>query len=439
MIRLGEILIKSADWIQLQPDQMYKEVTVRLWGKGATLRREVLGAEIASDSRLRVHANQFIISRIDARNGASAVIPDDLEGAVVSNDFPVFTPNPDRLDPRFLGWLSTTRGFVEISKAASEGTTNRVRLKEDRFLATTIPLPPLTEQRRLVERIDAVATKVREAKELRDRALIDQVSLWRSALAQTVQGKVSVSTDEHEPGARELLAIQAAEYKDLTPSKHNNANPAAPIIAEGPSRLPRGWVWTTLGSVLSHLVDCVNDTPNFSETETDLLGLKSTNVKPFRLDLRLKWHVTEEDFATWNRRQAPLEGDIALTREAPMGQACLIPGNVKVCLTQRLMLLRTDERFVHNAFVLYYLNSDCFLDQVRITCRGLTTPHIRVQDAPNFLIPLPPLRVQHEIVKYLRLLQSRIQGLESLHTATAAELDALLPAILDRAFKGELL
>jgi type I restriction enzyme S subunit len=156
MVPLGEVLVRSEEWVPIHPDQRYKEVTVRLWGNGTILRREVLGAEIAASSRLQVHADQFIISRIDARNGASGLIPPDLEGAVVSNDFPVFSPVLTKLQPTYLNWLSKTKHFVELCRAASEGTTNRVRLKEDRFLATPIPLPALAEQRRLVERIDAL-------------------------------------------------------------------------------------------------------------------------------------------------------------------------------------------------------------------------------------------------------------------------------------------
>jgi len=166
MVKLGDLLTKSEDWITLHPDRKYKEVTVRLWGNGTVLRKEILGAEIASTSRLRVRANQFILSRIDARNGAYGLIPPELDGAVVSNDFPVFDPNPERLDANYLRWLSRTKPFVAFCTAASEGTTNRVRLKEDRFLATEISLPPLAEQRRLVARIDALAAKIDEAKRL---------------------------------------------------------------------------------------------------------------------------------------------------------------------------------------------------------------------------------------------------------------------------------
>ena len=78
-VPLGELLKKSDNWIELDPTEQYKEVTVRLWGKGVVLRREVSGSEIASKKRLRVKARQFILSRIDARNGAFGLIPPELE------------------------------------------------------------------------------------------------------------------------------------------------------------------------------------------------------------------------------------------------------------------------------------------------------------------------------------------------------------------------
>src|SRR5438105_3836600 len=89
-IPLRNLLKRSEKWVPIEPDQVYKEITVRLWGKGVELRREVLGAEIKSERRIRVKSGQFILSRIDARNGAFGLIPDSLDGGVVSNDFPIY-------------------------------------------------------------------------------------------------------------------------------------------------------------------------------------------------------------------------------------------------------------------------------------------------------------------------------------------------------------
>lgn len=117
-----------------------------------------------------MRSQQFILSRIDARNGAFGLVPSSLDGAVVSNDFPAFIPDSSRLLPEFLGWMSKTRSFVELCKAASEGTTNRVRLKESLLLAMKIPLPPLAEQRRIVARIEELATRIEDAQGLRRQA-----------------------------------------------------------------------------------------------------------------------------------------------------------------------------------------------------------------------------------------------------------------------------
>ena len=193
MVPLGRILAKSNEWIDLKADETYKEVTVRLWGKGVTLRREVNGTGIASSSRIIVRANQFILSRIDARNGAFGLIPDELDDAVVSTDFPVFTVNESLILPVYLNWMSKTAAFVDLCKAASEGTTNRVRLKEDRFLATEIPLPPLDEQRRLVARIEALAAKIEEARGLRRLAVEEAEALAGAMRARVYDEAVNIA------------------------------------------------------------------------------------------------------------------------------------------------------------------------------------------------------------------------------------------------------
>jgi type I restriction enzyme, S subunit len=166
-VALEEVLQRSEEQLELRPDQTYRQVTVRLWGKGVVERARVFGSEIAAERQTVVRTGQFIISRIDARNGACGLVPPELDGAVVTNDFPVFEVNDSRLLPSYLKWLSRTQGFVDLCKAASEGTTNRVRLKEDRFLAAMMPFPPLPEQQRIVARIEDLVTKKTEADRLR--------------------------------------------------------------------------------------------------------------------------------------------------------------------------------------------------------------------------------------------------------------------------------
>src|SRR5262249_14189577 len=122
-VPLGGGRHKSDDWIAIDPEATYAEVTVKLWGKGVTLRREVTGAEIAGTNRLCVRPHQFIASRIDARNGAFGLIPEALDGAIVSNDFPVFNVDEQKLDPRFLSWMSKTVDFLDLCRGSCNENT----------------------------------------------------------------------------------------------------------------------------------------------------------------------------------------------------------------------------------------------------------------------------------------------------------------------------
>jgi type I restriction enzyme S subunit len=169
MVPLGELLSPSADRVLLDPDQTYAQVTARLWGKGLALRGRVKGSEIAAAQQNRVSTNQFVISKIDARHGAFGIVPPELDGAVVSNDFPAFNVDPAKALAEYIAWVARTSWFIAICKGASEGSTNRVRLKESRFLGQSIPLPTTAEQRAIVTRLDRAAHAVA----MRMKAVVD--------------------------------------------------------------------------------------------------------------------------------------------------------------------------------------------------------------------------------------------------------------------------
>jgi type I restriction enzyme S subunit len=175
IVPLGELLRRSNETAILDFDTEYHEVTIRLWGKGVISRGRVRGGDVGT-SRQVVRANQLILSKIDARNGAIGIVPPELDGAIVSNDFPSFE-FAEKLDSAYMGWLVRSTQFVELCKAASEGTTNRIRIKDDRFLSQQIHLPPLEKQQTIVARLDQLANKVRQVNEHLDAAENDAFRL----------------------------------------------------------------------------------------------------------------------------------------------------------------------------------------------------------------------------------------------------------------------
>src|SRR5258708_23617708 len=89
-VALGEVLTQRSVRVDLESNETYAQITAKLWGKGLVLRGMVKGSEIAAHQQVRVQAGQFLISKIDARHGAFGLVPPELNGAVVSSDFPVF-------------------------------------------------------------------------------------------------------------------------------------------------------------------------------------------------------------------------------------------------------------------------------------------------------------------------------------------------------------
>jgi len=151
---LSDFLTRSRNEASLDDETTYKQVTVRLYGKGAILRKTLSGAEIRTRPQFLARSGQLIVSRIDARNGAFSIIPTDLDGAVVSQDFPLFDVNSDVVEPDFLPVLLHSHGFLEACKRASRGTTNRKRLKETFLLAELISLPDKPIQRAIADFVE---------------------------------------------------------------------------------------------------------------------------------------------------------------------------------------------------------------------------------------------------------------------------------------------
>jgi type I restriction enzyme, S subunit len=215
-VPLGEVLTKKNDKIVLDPETSYKQLTVKLWGEGVTLRREVKGAGIAAETQGRVRSGDFILSRIDARHGAFGVVPDTLDGAVVSQDFPVFETHTDRVNPQFLSWLAKTDWFIELCRRSSEGSTNRVRLQEGAFLQYSIPLPPLDEQTRIVERLESVKSKIAEHARTIQSVEVELSSALRNAFRKIVVGATPTRMGDVAPLVRRVVKIdQAEKYVEL--------------------------------------------------------------------------------------------------------------------------------------------------------------------------------------------------------------------------------
>ena len=151
MMRIGEFLKRNKTAVTIQDGVKYKRVTIKVRNGGVVPRDEVMGENIGTKKQFLVSEGQFILSKIDARNGAMGIIPAKLDGAVVTQDFLPYDIDTTKVNPQYFVLVCTTKQFIAFCQSCSSGTTNRQRVDEAQFLNIKVPVPSLEEQNELVK------------------------------------------------------------------------------------------------------------------------------------------------------------------------------------------------------------------------------------------------------------------------------------------------
>lgn len=204
--RIGDFLIKSRNIVNIEDDKEYNRVTVKINNNGVILRDTEKGVNIGTKKQYRANAGQFIISKIDARNGAFGIIPSELDNAIVTNDFPLFDVNTKKINPQFLLLITTTKVFIKFAQSCSSGTTNRQRMDIDMFLNQKIPLPKLEEQDKIVSNF---LDKINNAEALKKNAedLENKIELY-------FLSELGISINNKKQRVKSI-GLQFVDYSDL--------------------------------------------------------------------------------------------------------------------------------------------------------------------------------------------------------------------------------
>lgn len=331
-VALGELLRRSDEAAVLDPAAEYHEVTIKLWGKGVVSRGKVSGSDVVSVRRV-VRTNQLILSKIDARNGAIGLVPPELDGAIVSNDFPSFEfRDPERCDAGFIGWLVRSAPFVELCKAASEGTTNRVRIKEDRFLDQQIGLPPLSEQQAIVARLDALADKTREVEAHldaveRDAERLVRAYIFHPAGDRPIKRPMSELVQQRPP---DISVDRTAQYRfagvysfgrgvfpSVVKAGSEFAYERLSTVRAGDFTYPKLMAWEGALGVVPSACDGMVVSPEFP-----VFGINTDEVLPEVLDIYFRtpevWPALAELSGGTNVRRRRLQPSAFLCYEMPV-------------------------------------------------------------------------------------------------------------------------
>jgi type I restriction enzyme S subunit len=371
LVPLGEVVSWRNEFLLIDDTQTYRRPRVQLHAQGIVLRDEVPGALIKTKRQQVCHTNDLLVAEIDAKMGGYGIVPNSLDGAIVSSHYFLFEIDHRRLLPRFLDFFIRTPMFADQIRA--RGSTNYSAIRASHVLGYTMPLPPLDVQRRIVARLDAVEARLTA----------------RRRAAEAVEA--------------ELAQALAAAFRRIT------------------ANAPRA----RMGEVAPLVRRAVSIDPEATYTE---IGVRSFFRGTFH-----RRTLSGADF-TWQKLFRIKEGDLIFSNLMAWEQGiALASAEDDGCVgNHRMLTCEADRTRVVPAVLWFYFTTEEGFARVLAASPGTIARNktLSAEELPRIEVPLPSLDAQ----LWFDRLQQKARAAREAAAAAASELHHLLPALLAEAF-----
>ena len=420
-VKIGDFLKRIKRPVCIVPDRDYKLVTIRINHKGVLLREIKKGIDIKSNM-YEVKEGDFILSGIDARNGAFGIIPKELDGAIVTNDFWYFDVDNSKMDKHFFLTLTSTSWFDEICKRGSDGTTQRVRLQKNKFFEQEILLPSINAQIELAKRVNNIRNK--------QSLLITEITLQKeyvaklkqSILQDAISGKLTAewrtNNPNIEPASELLKRIKKEKQQLIKDGKIRKEKPLAPIVEdEIPFEIPSTWQWCRLGSILLHSEGGKSPNCLKQRVSSGQNGVITTTAIQVMQFVESENKILPTNYPISDKHRVK-QGDVLITRAGPLnrtGVVCYVDKiSHTLILSDKTIRLAFDEAYVSGKYITIALNNEKIKDTIRNKMTGMANSQVNIsQDNMKlYQVPLPPYEEQIKIVDKVQHLLTYFTGLE---------------------------
>ena len=208
------------------------------------------------------------------------------------------------------------------------------------------------------------------------------------------------------------------------------------ITEEIPFDIPDSWAWCRLRNFCITIVDCPHSTPHYQTTPTSCWAIDTNCIDKNGYIIRKRF-LGDNEFIARTKQCVPRGNDIIMSREGTIGLVAILPTGERICLGQRVMLLRPSS----NCIPLYMRNTlatEKFLSQFLSKSRGMGVQHINVEDIRNGFFPLPPLAEQQRIVEQIKKLLGYVDIIDTDAETLEKSITLAKQKILDLAIRGKL-
>ncbi len=307
----------------------------------------------------------LVMNRMQAWSGMFGL--SSREG-LVSPDYSVFRAITES-SVKYFEYLFKTPALVTQFAQRSKGIGSGFnRLYTPDFGAVPVVVPPLADQIAIVRFLDHV-----------DRRIARYIAARQRLIALVEEQKRAL--------ARQAINDGLDESAKRKPS-------GLPWYGDVPSH----WDVLALKRVLLRLIDCEHKTaPAVDRSEFRVV--RTSAIRDGELHLAGTYCTSEAAYRDWTRRGVPEAEDVMFTREAPVGEACLVPPTMKLCLGQRTVLMKLDRLRYDPRFLIHMIYSGPPYERIQMASQGSTVDHFNMDDIGAMAVVAPPLEEQIAIIR----------------------------------------
>ena len=402
-VRLGD----CTGYSQTKPKISPKDITDDMWSldlediqkeSGAILTRTTASERKITGDKVLFYKGQVLYSKLRPYLKKILIAPDNgicTPELVPFNTYLVYA--------NYIVYVLRSPHIDYVVNSVTYGV-KMPRVGTETMINLLIPLPPLSEQKRIVAKIEELIPLIGRYAVAYEK--LEQFNakfpedMKKSILQYAIQGKLVEQRAEEGTGEELYQQIQAEKQHLIAEKKIKKEKPL-PEIAENeiPFDIPESWKWVRLNNIAESIVDCPHSTPKYLDMETEYCTI-DTNCIDGKGDIT-KWRYVDADTYTARiARLTPQKDDIVYTREGSICRAAILPEGPKVCLGQRVMLIRSANG-VFPQFIRRLLMSPMVIRKLTEQQKGIGAKHVNVSDVCNLILPLPPLAEQERIVAKL--------------------------------------
>lgn len=441
MKRIGDTLTRLKTPVEIQDTEFYKRLTIRINHQGVSVRDTEIGAKIGTKSQFRVRAGDFILSKIDARQGAFGIVPPEADGGIITGNFWTYRVDNQLVDTEWFLQFTNSDAFLDLCKRSSTGNTHRKYLNEGIFLNHELAIPSIEEQQRAIVACKAGNKRVEEVQHEITHQQSLLAKLKQAILQEAIQGKLTAdwraAHPDAEPASQLLHRIQAEKSRLIAAKKLRPEKPLPKITpAEIPFEIPEGWEWCRLGKLFHSLqYGTANKCSYDSSKNTAILRIPNVSTGKLTTDDLKFTNLTKDEKEQYSLRKH----DVLMIRSN--GSRSLVGSAVhfdeeasNYGYAGYLMRLRFPAE-IWSPFIVATLASRALRDQIEGPLRTTVgINNVNSTEVSNLKIPLPPLAEQAAIVERVEALMTTCRALEAEIEHARTHAAHLLQAVLKEAF-----